>query len=84
MRAYKAMGMETGRDELNINSRSPVRDWGRKEGTQVSESQRLAFKPWLWPLGTTVSHHEAGSGFAGLRGQQKTSKVHKVPSAGDN
>lgn len=39
MRAYKAMGMETGRDELNINSRSPVRDWGRKEGTQVSESQ---------------------------------------------
>ena len=59
--ASKATRVGTGRDDLNTNLQVPCGDRSGKEGTQVSESQRPASKPWLRPLGTAVSYNGAGT-----------------------
>lgn len=48
--AYKAQGMGTGKDLLNIKLRpSPVRDQtGQKEEDMGFRIQGPAFKPWPW------------------------------------
>lgn len=59
--ASKATRVGTGRDELNTILQVPCGDRSSKEGTQASESQPPASKPWLRPLGTAVSYNEAGT-----------------------